>query len=198
MLSVNDQKQHSVWEGALLSVKQWQYNTVTFTFADNSYSHICFTAAFKIVYNLNCFFFIDLSDLRWPPLFVQTAFVQKAVSKMAERNERKSYRVNRVMHRKKVFRSEVLNWKEVSICAEWMKLVVWKARPNVSVCSIEIERVCECSKKTGSAFSAALWQQINVLFLPSQKLASFQVTCSNVNPDTAADVKWRVADKKNC
>lgn len=49
-----------------------------------------------------------------------------------------------------------------------------------------------------AVFAVKLWQQFNVLFSAIAKLASFQVICSNVNPDTTADVVKRVVDIKNC
>lgn len=130
-------------------------------------------------------------------LFVQTAFVQKTVSKMGKRNEWKLYTVNRMMHSKKYSGQRYQIKKEVSISIELMIWMVWKGRPNVCLLTKNLSE-CDAIRGTRSAYSVKLWQQINALFSAIAKLASFQVICSNINPDTAADVKKRVVDKKNC
>lgn len=75
----------------------------------------------------------------------------------------------------------------------------------------EIKNKCGCAlnkKKKKSSLCDAIEVGLSFLlkcesklmhFFPAiAKLASFQVTGSNVNPDRAADVKNRLANKKDC
>lgn len=147
-----------------------KHNAAIFVSADNIGP--CFTAAFKC--NLSRFFFIKLFNLRWPPLFVQTAFVQKAVSKMGKRNEWKSYTVNRVMHSRKY--SDQRHWIEkklVSLQSEWFG---WCEKTDqMCLCAHYKSSKCDAIRGTGSA-----WLLLNCgsklmrFFLPSQNSPHFR------------------------
>lgn len=67
--------------------------------------------------------------------------------------------------------------------------------------SLNIKQV-RCNKRsrsgTGLSFLLNCGSKLMRFFSAIAKLASFQVICSNVNPDTTADVEKRVVDKKNC
>lgn len=67
----------------------------------------------------------------------------------------------------------------------------------MAVRSIKKSSLCDAIE-VGLSFLLKCDNKLMHFFPAVAKLASFQVTGSNVNPDRAADVKKRLANKKDC
>lgn len=70
---------------------------------------------------------------------------------------------------------------------------------NKCGCALNLKKSSLCDAiEVGLSFLLKCESKLMHFFPAIAKLASFQVTGSNVNPDRAADVKNRLANKKDC